>query len=84
MFNVQPVVEILSGLMKNSEFEVGQIDAAIDALEEIKIKIPVEDDEAVDKVDEIQDYLEYLLIVDEPLLDEVKEELSDMIDNLQR
>lgn len=66
MFNFQPVVEILSGLMKNSEIEVEQVDVAIDALEEIKNTIDIEDDETIDKIDEIQDYFEYLLAIDEP------------------
>ena len=83
MFNFQPVVEILSGLMKNSEIEVEQVDVAIDALEEIKNTIDIEDDETIDKIDEIQDYFEYLLAIDEPSLDEVKEELAEMIKNLQ-
>lgn len=84
MFNIQPVVEIMSGLVNSSQLDMGQIDAAIDALEKIKSTIAIEDDEVIDKVDEIQDYLEYLLIVDEPLLEEVKKELSDMINKLQR
>lgn len=83
MFNVQPVVEILSGLVASSQLDMEKIDAAIDALENIKSTIDVADDEVIDKVDEIQDYLEYLLVVDEPLLEEVKQELSDMITKLQ-
>lgn len=83
MFNIQPVVEILSGLVASSQLDMGQIDAAVDALEKIKSTIDLENDEVIDKVDEIQDYLEYLLIVDEPLLEEVKEELADLIKGLQ-
>ena len=82
--NAKLVIEILSELNTSSQFDAGQVDEAIDALERIKSAINIEDDEAIDKVDEIQDYLEYLLAVKEPLLEEVKEELSHMINDLQK
>ena len=44
-----------------------------------------EDDAAIDKLDEMQDYFEYLLTVDELLeSDDLKEELSDMIEDLRQ
>lgn len=82
-FNAQPVIDILTELSSNSQIDAEQIDEAIDALEKIKSAIDIADDEAIDKVDEIQDYLQYLLAVKEPLLEEVQEELSYMINALQ-
>ena len=82
-FNVQLVIDILSGLDSSSQLDAEKIDNAIDALEEIKSTIDSEDDEAIDNVDEIQDYLQYLLTIKEPLLDEIKEEISSMMNRLQ-
>lgn len=62
VFNTQPVINILSDLARSTELRVEQIEEAIDDLERIKNTIAVEDDEAIDKVDEMQDYLQYLLI----------------------
>lgn len=83
MFPVQGVVEVLSGLVASSQLHEGEISDAIDALEVIKNAIPIAEDDAIDKVDEIQDYLDYLLVADEPLHDEVKEEIANMIHSLQ-
>jgi predicted nucleic acid-binding Zn-ribbon protein len=83
-FNANPIIEILVELADSTEFDVEQIDEAIDALESIKSTINADDDEAIDKVDEIQDYLQYLMTVKEPLLAEIKEELANLIKDLQK
>lgn len=83
IFNTQPVIDILSELASSSRLGAKQIDEAIDALEQIKIALNVEDDEAIDKVDEIQDYLQYLLATKEVIMDEVQEEITTMISELQ-
>lgn len=82
-FDGQPVIDILSALATSAQLNSEQIDAAIDELELIKNAINVDDDEAIDKVDEIQDYLEYLLTDKEFLLEEVKEELINIMGRLQ-
>jgi len=82
-FNIQPVIDILAELANSTQFDAEQIDEAIDTLESIKGNINSDDDEGIDKVDEIQDYLEYLLTVEEPLLEEIKEEITAMISELQ-
>jgi len=82
-FNMQPVIDVLSELVA-SQLDAEQIDEAIDALEAIKSKIDIEDDEVIDKVDEIQDYLQYLLTEEEATTEEIQEELSNMIDELQK
>ena len=82
-FNIQPVIDVLAELTNSTEYDPEQIEDAIDSLETIKGNIGVDDDETVDKVDEIQDYLQYLLADKKPLMEEVKEELSQMISDLQ-
>lgn len=83
IFNDHLVIKILSGLVTSSQLDAKQLDEAIEALECIKSTINIEDEDAIDKVDEIQDYLQYLLVSKEPLLEDVKEELSHMINDLQ-
>lgn len=83
IFNAQPVIDILRELANRSQLDMEQIDEAIDNLEKIKSTINIEDDEIVDKIDEIQDSLQYLMTVKEPLLEEIKEELLHMIHDLQ-
>jgi len=82
--NAQPVIDILRELSKSSQLDTKQIDEAIDALECTKSNFNIEDDEAIDKVDEIQDYLQYLLTVEESSTEEIKEELAQMINDLQK
>ncbi|MBP2627394.1 MAG: hypothetical protein H6Q68_2105 [Firmicutes bacterium] len=83
-FDMQPVIDVLVELANRTQFDPEQIDEGIDALERIKDNINVDDDEAIDKVDEIQDYLQYLLTAKEFLMEEIKEELSAMIGDLQK
>jgi len=81
-FNAQAVIEILKVLASNFQLDSEQIDEAIEDLERIKSTIPIENDEAIDKVDEIQDYLQYLLTADDDEA-EIKEELSAIISELR-
>ncbi len=83
LFNTQPVINILSDLARGNELKVEQIEEAIDDLERIKPTIVAEDDEAIDKVDEIQDYLQYLMTREELSNEEIKEEISDMVNDLR-
>lgn len=83
MFPVEEVVNVLKGLIAGPQLNEEQISEGIDALEEIKSAIPSADEEGIDKVDELQDYLDYLLVADEPLGEEVKEEMANMIRSLQ-
>lgn len=83
-FNIQSVIAILTDLANRTQFDIEKIDEAIDALEDIKSTIHADDDESLDKVDEIQDYLQYLLVDKNPLMEEIKEELLNVIDDLQQ
>ncbi len=82
-FNAQPVIDIVRRLANNVEFDREEIEAAINALECLKNRIDANNDEAIDKVDEIQDYLQYALLIEEPLMEEIKTELTVMINDLQ-
>ncbi|MCE5284577.1 MAG: hypothetical protein LLG02_01830 [Pelosinus sp.] len=81
-FNVHVVVNILENLANSSQVDTQKVDETIDALERLKSTINIEDDEAIDKVDEIQDYLEFLL-AEESSTDKAKEELHKIINELQ-
>lgn len=87
ILNIQPVINILNELAQSTQFDIEQVNGAIDALENIKDTINIDDadkaDDAIDKVDEIQDYLQYLSADNEPLMDDIKENLSNMIGDLQ-
>ena len=83
----QSVITILEKVknQSSSEFDCDQISTAIDDLEAAKGKLSKEQDDAIDMIDEVQDYLEYLLNSDEAVAaDELKEEINDMIDDLRQ
>jgi len=82
--HTQEVIKVLTALATAVHFDAAQLDAAIDNLEAIKQAIDADDDEAIDTVDEIQDYLQYLLAVEEPSMTEIKAELAAMLDELQK
>jgi len=82
-FDLQLVIDFLTELANSTQFDAEQIDEGIDTLERIKSSIDVDDEESIDKIDEIQDYLQYLLVVKDPQMEEINEELSIMIDDLQ-
>lgn len=82
-FRVQTIIDVLTPLLRCEAFEAELLDDAIDALEEVKATIADEDESLVDKVDEIQDYLQYLLAIENPAVSEMKDELAAMLDDLQ-
>lgn len=84
ILNAQLVIDLLSQLANSPQLDDEKIDEAIDALECMKSTINSEDDEAIDKIDEMQDYLQYLLTGEESSLEEVQEQLLGMINDLQR
>lgn len=81
-FNVQFVTDILNDVVSNNELDFDKIDEAIEALENTKKSLNATDDEAIDKLDEIQDYLQYLFVVKEPVMSEIKDELGSIINDL--
>jgi len=83
-FNIKPVIDGLMELVNGQQFDAEKIDEVIDNLEIIKGDIHADDDETIDKVDEIQDYLQYLLTDKELIMEEVREELSQMIRDVQQ
>lgn len=83
-FNIQSVIGFLGDLASGSQVDLEKVDDAIDELERIKSSISADDDEAIDKLDEVQDYLQFLLSAKEPSMEEVKEEIVDIIDDLRK
>jgi len=81
--NVQLIIEVLEGLVNYTELNLAKFDEAIDVLENIKSTLDADNEEDIDKIDEIQDYFQYLLTMEEPLIDEIHEEILHMIDYLQ-
>lgn len=82
--NKQTIIEMLTQLANCSQLDEEQVDKAIDALEDMKSTLNVEDDESIDKIDEMQDYLEYVLSGEESSLEDVQEQLFIMIDMLYK
>lgn len=83
-FDPQPVIAILQNVADNPRLDLAQIDEAIEKLEDGKRDIDPGDDEGIDRVDEIQDYLQYIVTAKNPLPEEVKEELANLIHELQQ
>ncbi|MDR1701527.1 MAG: hypothetical protein LBR56_01975 [Sporomusaceae bacterium] len=81
---IRPVINLLGNIIKNQEIDLERINDSIDSLEDLKDLLAEDDDETIDKLDEAQDYLHYLLsLEDEPISDEIKEEIRDLIETLQ-
>lgn len=84
MLKVQRVIDILTQLKNSSQIDEEKIDEAIDGLECMKDDISLEDDELIDTIDEMQDYLEYLLTGEEASFEDMQEQLLSMIDKLHK
>ncbi len=82
--NEEKVIEILTQVAHSSQLNEEKVDEAIDVLEGIKSTMSLEDDESIDTIDEMQDYLEYLLTGEETAFEDIQEQLFSMIDNLNK
>ena len=79
------IIVILEDMLRKGRIDSLKVEEALEYLEGEKAVVDDEDDAAIDKLDEMQDYFEYLLTVDELLeSDDLKEELSDMIEVLRQ
>jgi predicted RNA-binding protein with EMAP domain len=83
----QPVVAILQDVIQpgNSDDVAEKLGVVIEKLDGIKEALPQEQEEIIDAIDEIQDYLDFILTTNDSL-DTVdrKEEIADIISELQR
>lgn len=72
-------------MASNGQLDIEQIDEAVNALEFVKSTIDADNDEAIDKVDEIQDSLQYMIMIGtkEPPMEKIKTELTVIINDLQ-
>lgn len=83
----QPVVAILEDVILpgNSDDVAEKLGVVIEKLDGIKEALPQEEEEIIDAIDEIQDYLDFILTTNDSL-DTVdrKEEIADIIGELKR
>ena len=83
----QPVVAILEDVIQpgNSDDVAEKLGVVIEKLDGIKETLPQEEEEIIDAIDEIQDYLDFILTTNDSL-DTVdrKEEIADIIGELKR
>lgn len=81
MDGIKIVIHILQEAIQSSQIDTEKFDDAIELLETAKANFT--DDEVIDKIDEIQDYFEYLLTMgDTAVTEETKEELLGIIEAL--
>ena len=81
---IRSVINTLSEILKTSEFDLEKLNDCIDSLETIKTIVSDEDESVIDNIDEAQDYLYYLISSDDTTVsDEVKEEITEIIENLK-
>lgn len=82
----QPIIELLQDIAHSTaeNLDRNSLHAAVETLDEVKDQLDGASEDIVDLVDEVQDYLEYLIHTDEPLLDEeFREELAEVISDLK-
>lgn len=77
---VKRTARVLTKLATEEAFDADRFDAAIDELECIKEAVASE--ELLDEIDEIQDYLQYLLTAPSPDMTEIRTELAEMLAEL--
>lgn len=83
--NLQSVIHILSEAIRSDQIDPEKIDETIDLLEDVKDEIGLEDDEVIYKIDELQDYLQDLITLEEAsVTQEIKEEIAEIIAALQK
>lgn len=79
------IISILKKILAQDELETEEIEKSIDRLEEAKSSVAAEDDETIDKMDELQDYFEYLLTANKPFdIMEIKQEIANLIKTLEK
>lgn len=84
MQTFQQAIDILREVIRNKQLDAEKLDEVIAILEDNKVSIKAEDDEAIDKLDEIQDYFQYLMTVKEPFGEDIEEEIKKIIEALQQ
>ena len=83
MDDIKIVIRILQEAIQDNQLDAEKFDDAIELLEIAKANLA--DDEVIDRLDEMQDYFEYLVTVDEPFaIEETKEELIGIIEALRQ
>ncbi len=81
MDQIKKAISLLKKMAAQEQIEAEEIEQAIIALEAVKDSIGTEEEEIIDKIDEMQDYFEYTLASNQPIdLTEVKQEITSLIE----
>lgn len=84
LHNVQPVINILSEVIRSNHIDAEKIDEAIDLLEDVKDRVGLEDNETNYKIDELQDYLQDLILEEASVTQEIKEEITEITVSMRK
>jgi len=85
MDKIQFAISMLKKILDNDRLTAEEIEQAIDILEVTKDSVGIEEEEAIDKMDEMQDYFEYLLTANKPFdMLEIKQEIAGLIETLEK
>jgi len=85
MDKIQFAISMLKKILDNDRLTAEEIEQAIDILEVTKDSVGMEEEEAIDKMDEMQDYFEYLLTANKPFdMLEIKQEITGLIETLEK
>ena len=80
----QSAIVLLTNLANKEVINASEIDEAIDFLESIKQTLNADDEESIDTIDETQDYLQYVLAVNDLPMEELRIELGRIIQELEK
>jgi len=81
MDQIEKAISLLKKMAGQEQIGEEEIAQAIIALESAKDSVGTEEEETIDKIDELQDYFEYILASNQPIdLAEVKQEITSLIE----
>ncbi len=85
MEQMQSTISVLKQLLLKDQMGKEEIERVIDLLETAKVLLGPDDDEIIDKMDELQDYFDYLLLQDIPFdMLEIKREVTALLETLEQ
>ena len=85
MDEVKLAISMLNKMLVEDRLDPEEIEQMIDILEAAKGVFDMDNEEIIDKIDELEDCFEYLLVANKPLdLLEIKCEVADLIEILDK
>ncbi|MBP1763582.1 MAG: hypothetical protein H6Q65_640 [Firmicutes bacterium] len=83
MDQIETAISLLKKMAGQERVGVEEIEQAISALEAAKDIVGTENEETIDKIDELQDYFDYVLASNRPIdLAEAKQEITALLEAL--